>query len=112
MTSLANHLEQVVPDWALSHADALRLGLAQGGMLNEAAVASGSAAHVCLIALERLHADLQQFSEDWSFSRQWLRRPNTAPLCGGFTPIDVLKRGNSRLSEAIAGDVRGSLGYD
>lgn len=113
MTSLVHFLEQVVPAWELSHADALLLlGLAQGEMLNEAAVASGSAAHACLIALERLHADLQLFAEDRSFSRRWLRRPNTAPLFGGLPPIDLLRRGNPRLSEAIAGYVRGSLGYD
>lgn len=111
MTPLEYFREKVVPDWGLSfHEVSLILGPSHS--LDAADQGSIDYERTCLPAMSRIHRDLQVFTEDPSFSKRWLRYPNSAPLFAGLAPIDLLLRGDPGMTTAVAGYVRTALGYD
>lgn len=113
MTPLDYFRDHVIPDWELTPAEVSEmLGLATDESLEALSRPESEAARDCMAALSRTHTDLQLFASDPSFTKRWLRGPNSAPLFAGLPPIEVLRRGDPAVSTAVAGYVRSALGYD
>lgn len=113
MAPLDYFRDHVVPDWELSPTEISQmLALRPGESLDAVSMPEREAARECLVALSRMHTDLQLFADDAFFTKRWLRGPNSAPLFAGLPPIEVLRRGDAAISAAVAAYVRRSLGYD
>ncbi len=113
MTPLEYFRDHVIPDWELTPTEVTQmLALQPGESLDAVSMPDRRTAQDCLAALSRMHTDLQLFANDPSFTKRWLRGSNSAPLFAGLAPIEVLRHGDPTVSSAVAGYVRGALGYD